>query len=288
MKKVLFLLSGIINLTTLLAQTNSVNPVFANKIILTAGQKIIVHSSLSTESSLSPGMDVTNSSNSENTLEVRSISEKNYTLSSSLTKMQVNMNMPGNSTSYDSEKKEDQETDLGKAFSEKLNKPVDVTLDIYTGKATTVQIKSGSKKEIEEGNPMQGVLQVLGDAGGDETLVEGAFELIPQGKNAGDSWSDSTSGKNLKVMKNYTLKSVAGNEAIIGYNMLVDAVNSMEMQGMQMEISSITKSTGEIIVDTLTGMVRKKTTQSDVQGSMQVMGQSVPVNAKATTTITYR
>ena len=289
MKKILFLLPGIFASATLLAQPNSVKPVFTNKILLSAGQKIIVQSSLTAESSLSPGVDVSNTTNSENTIEVRNISEKNYTLSSSLTKMQVNMNMPGNSTSYDSEKKEDRETDLGKTFSEKLNKPVEVILDVNTGKATTTQMKpANNKKETDEGNPMQGMLQVMGDAGGTEALVEGAFELIPQGKNAGDSWSDSSSAKNLKMMKTYTLKSVTGNEAVIGYSMSVDAVNSMEMQGMQMEISSITKSTGEIIVDILTGLVRKKTTQSDVQGNMLLMGQSIPVNAKATTTITYQ
>ena len=287
MRKIVFIFPGIFALTATLAQPNSGKPVFANKILLTAGQKIIVQSSISTESSLSPGMDASNSSSSENTLVVKNVSEKSYTISNSLTKMKVNMTMAGNVTSYDSEKKEDQETDMGKAFANKINKSGDVILDFNSGRATSGQPITVTKKVEAEENPMQGMLEVLGEAGGDEALVEGAFELIPQGKNAGDRWSDSSSAKNLKVLKTYVLKSVNGNEAVLLLDMTVDATTAMEMQGMQMEINSITKSSGEIILDILTGQVRKKTMQSEVQGSMQIMGQSMPVSAKATTTIIY-
>ena len=107
-------------------------------------------------------------------------------------------------------------------------------------------------------------------------MVSGAFELIPQGKIIGDSWSDSTVEKNSKLVRTYTLKSITEKEAVIQLSAVMDATNTIEMQGMEMEFSSTTKTTGEITTDIATGLVKKKTSQADISGSFQVMGQSVP------------
>ena len=287
MKKIASFLPVILVTALLHAQTQVTKTVVPNKISLTIGQKITVQSSISIESSLAPGMDVTNNSTSENILEVKSSTDKNYTIGSTLTKIKVNMDMMGQATTYDSEKKEDQESEMGKAFAEKLNKPTDVILDINTGKAS-VEKKIEEKKNPGDGDPMQGLLKILGDNGGDDAVVTGAFEIVPQGKNTGDNWSDSTVEKNMKVVRTYTLKSVTGNEAVIQLNMVMDAASTLSTQGMEVEFNSTTKTTGEIITDIETGLVKKKTTQADISGSFQLMGQAVPINAKANSTITYK
>ena len=287
MKKIASFLPVILVTTLLHAQTQVIKTVVPNKISLTVGQKITVQSSISIESSLAPGMDVTNNSTSENILEVKSSTDKNYTIGSTLTKIKVNMDMMGQATTYDSEKKEDQESEMGKAFAEKLNKPTDVILDINTGKAS-VEKKIEEKKNPVDGDPMQGLLKIMGDNGGDDAVVTGAFEIVPQGKNTGDNWSDSTVEKNMKVVRTYTLKSVTGKEAVIQLNMVMDAASTLSTQGMEVEFNSTTKTTGEIITDIETGLVKKKTTQADISGSFQLMGQAVPINAKANSTITYK
>lgn len=287
MKKIASFLPVILVTTLLHAQTQVIKTVVPNKISLTVGQKITVQSSISIESSLAPGMDVTNNSTSENILEVKSSTDKNYTIGSTLTKIKVNMDMMGQATTYDSEKKEDQESEMGKAFAEKLNKPTDVILDINTGKAS-VEKKIEEKKNPVDGDPMQGLLKIMGDNGGDDAVVTGAFEIVPQGKNTGDNWSDSTVEKNMKVVRTYTLKSVTGKEAVIQLNMVMDAASTLSTQGMEVEFNSTTKTTGEIITDIETGLVKKKTTQADISGSFQLMGQAVPISAKANSTITYK
>ena len=287
MKKIASFLPVILVTALLHAQTQVIKTVVPNKISLTIGQKITVQSSISIESSLAPGMDVTNNSTSENILEVKSSTDKNYTIGSTLTKIKVNMDMMGQATTYDSEKKEDQESEMGKAFAEKLNKPTDVILDINTGKAS-VEKKIEEKKNPVDGDPMQGLLKIMGDNGGDDAVVTGAFEIVPQGKNTGDNWSDSTVEKNMKVVRTYTLKSVTGKEAVIQLNMVMDAASTLSTQGMEVEFNSTTKTTGEIITDIETGLVKKKTTQAVISGSFQLMGQAVPINAKANSTITYK
>lgn len=287
MKKVVFLLPVILVSILLYAQPQANKSSSTNKISISIGQKIIVENTISMESSMSPGMDITNSTTSENLLEVKNNTDNNYTLSNSLTKIKVNMSMMGQASTYDSEKKEDQDSEIGKAFAGKLNKPTDIILDINTGKAIPAK-QPEKKKEVEEGNPMQGLLQMLGDNGGDDAIVAGAFELIPQGKSTGDSWIDSSIDKTMKVVRTYTLKSVTDKEAVIGLLVIMDGTNTLEMQGMEIEFSSTTKTTGEIILNIETGLVKKKTSQSEITGSFQMMGQSVPISAKANSTSTYK
>ena len=286
MKNVTLILLGIFATSLLNAQTQINKPVFTKKIALSTGQKIIVENTLSVEASLSPGMDVNNSTTSENLLEVKNSTDKNYTISSSLTKMKVNMSVMGQTTSYDSDKKEDRDSDMGKALGDKLNKSTDIIMDI-NGK-TSPSTKTEKKKDTEEGNPMQGVLQMLSDNGSDDVAVAGAFELIPQGMGVGDSWSDSSVAKDMKIVRTYILKSITDKEAVILLTAVMEAVNTVEMQGMSMEFNSTTKTTGEIITDIETGQVKKKTTLADINGSFQLMGQSVPISAKANSTSIYK
>jgi hypothetical protein len=41
-------------------------------------------------------------------------------------------------------------------------------------------------------------------------------------------------------------------------------------------------------MDISTGLVKKRTNVADITGSIQMMGQDMPISAKATTTSTYK
>ncbi len=286
MKKTCFTLLAVFATGLMFAQKSTTKPALSGKILLSKGQKIVVNTILAVESSLSPGMDVSNNTTSENVLEVKNSTDKNYTISNTLTKLKVNIDMLGQNTSYDSDKKEDQGTDIGKSFADKLNKPSDVIIDNATGIAATVN-KAEEKKGIDEGNPMQGLLQMFGD-NGDDAIVSGAFQLIPLGKNVGDTWYDTSTDAKLKILRSYTLKAITDSGAVIQLNATVEGANTVEIQGMQMEVNTSTQTISEVIVDVASGQVRKKTTRATVSGSFQVMGQSVPISAKANTVSTYK
>lgn len=290
MKKVIITVLCLFSATLIFAQTGSAKPSVTGKILLSNGQKIVVESNVTIEANLSMGMQLNSNSTYENLLEVKNNTDKNYTISSTLTKLKVNMNMMGQPTNYDSEKKESNNSDIAKTFDKKLNKPVDVSLDKITGIATTdkKEVKSETKsKETDEENPIQGLLGMFAESS-DDAVVSGAFELIPQGKGIGESWSDSTVAKDMKTVRTYTLRSITDNEAVIQLDAVITATNKLELQGMEMEFKSNTKTTGEIITDISTAQVKKKTTKSDITGSFQLMGQDVPITATASTTSTYK
>ena len=276
MKKQFFTLMGIFFTGSLLAQTP------ATKIMLNKGQKIIVQTTVSIETNMAPGMDASSNSSSENVLVVKESTDKNYTISNSLTKLKLNMEMMGKSNSYDSEKKEDQDTELGKGLREKLNRSADVIIDNSTGNALVTK-KPEAKKDVSEADPMQNMLQMFGDSGSDESIVAGAFEIIPQGKKPGDSWADTSIEKDMKTIRTYTFRSNADTGAVIQLNTVVVSASTMEMMGMSLEVNTTTQSKSNILLDITTGQVKRKSTESNVTGSFQMMGQDSPISAKATT-----
>ena len=131
-------------------------------------------------------------------------------------------------------------------------------------------------------------MKMFSDNASDDAIVSGAFEMIPKGKSIGDSWADTTTGKDMKTIRKNTLKSVSGNEAIIQSNIVLTAVNKLDFQGMEFNIKSETKTNGEIVTDVSTGLVKKKTSVSDIAGSIPMMGQDMPISAKVTSTSIYK
>ncbi|MBP6287910.1 MAG: hypothetical protein KTQ13_12005 [Ferruginibacter sp.] len=285
MKKTALLLSGILVSVIAFSQTAAVKPINPGKIQLSDGQKIIAASSIAIEADMGMGMQLNSNTASENILEVKSSTAKDYTITSTLTKLKVDFNMAGQSTNYDSEKNSTPSSDIEKTFSERLNKPVDVILDNTTGTAT---LKEKQKKsDGEEENPMGGLMNAFAESS-DDAVVSGAFELIPAGKSIGDSWSDTTRSKEMTTIRNYTLRSVSGNDALIQLDAVTTASNKLDFQGMEFEFKSTTKSTGEITSDISTGQIKNKNTKADITGTIQLMGQDMPVTAKVTSTGTYK
>jgi hypothetical protein len=285
MKKIILTLTGLLATALVFSQTGVVSSLPTGKIVLANGQKIFVESSVTIEANLSPGMDMNNKTSSFNTLEVKTTTDSSYTISNTVTKLKLDMDMMGQSSSYDSDKKEDQESEIGKSFADKINKSQDVIIGKNTGKS--LQDKKNTKKADDVSNPADGLLGMFAQST-DDAAVSGAFELIPAGKKVGDKWSDSTIDKASKLVRVFTLKSIADNEATIQMNMVMDATNTIEQQGMSMEFTSTTKTMGDIITDITTGKVKSRVTVADISGTVQVMGQSVPITAKANSTSTYK
>ena len=131
-------------------------------------------------------------------------------------------------------------------------------------------------------------MRIFSDNASDDAIVSSAFEMLPRGKSVGDSWADTVTAKDMKTVSKYTLKSISGNEAIIQSNIVSTAVNKLNFQEMEFEIKSETKTNGEIVTDLLTGLVKKRTSVADINGSIQMMGQDMPISAKSTSTSIYK
>lgn len=167
-------------------------------------------------------------------------------------------------------------------MSKMLDVAAEIMIEKNSGKVTEINKKI---VEVEDDNPMA----ALTGAGNKslEATTAAAFFYIPTDKKVGDTWSDSVSENGMKGLKTFELQSVKDNIATVAVKTKSKGSISKEMQGMQMEISMDGTSLGVIIVDIKTGLVKKNTQDSDVTGTLDMMGQSIPLTIKMTSNSDY-
>jgi Family of unknown function (DUF6263) len=251
------------------------------------GQKIVIETSNDIQASLTMGMELTSNSSIVNSLQVKNSTTDNYTISNTLTKMKMSMNMMGQSNTYNSDNKEGNSEEMAKVFDEKMNKTTDILIDNKTGAAIADKKKEKKTEDADAADPTGDLMKMFAD-NSEETVVSGAFEIVPKGKLVGDSWADTTTDKDLKTISTYTLKSITGNEAVIQSTIVATGKNKLNFQEMEFEVKTETKTNAEILTDLSTGLVKKRTSVAEMTGSIQMMGQDMPISAKSTTTSIYR
>ncbi len=274
MKQTLLLLLLVANLATQ-----------AQKINLAKGQLITI-TITSTQEMEMTGMQIKNNSSSTSLLQVDGSDKENFTGSYKLSQLKLDMEMMGQAQSYNSENAADKDSDIGKSVADKIGKDVPVLINKNSG---TVKFKDpvvNNTEDDKQENPLAGIMESFGAAEEDATAGT-AFFVIPTNKKNGDSWIDSSSNGKMKEVKTYTLKSSDAGIATVQLFSTMEGSNSMEVQGMQMEMALSAKTEGEIFVDTKNSLVKKRSSVMDLTGTLDMMGQSVPITSKAVVNITY-
>jgi hypothetical protein len=264
------------------AQTSS------GKLALLKGQKLQVDNNIKVlinQEMAGQKIEITSDANLVHQLEVKDKKDKSYVVASTLTRLTNNGSAMGQTLSFDSDKKEDLESETGKAMKDQLN----VTKEVELNESAVVinGIKS-DKKAAATGGLMDVINNVTG-AGNDESNgANAAFEVIPSGKKAGDTWADSSITDEVKTYRNYTLKEVKGNTATVVLSGKQLTNKKVEQQGMEISVTMEGNLSGEGFVDMNTGILREKTMVMDGTGSAEFMGQSIPVSTKVTTRTTVK
>ncbi len=258
----------------------------AQNIQLEKGKKITSKSAISMDMDMGMGGQMKMVTNTNSLIEVTGMDDKNYAATNTVLKITSSSNMMGKETTYDSDKKEDRDGEMGKAMGKMLNKPTEVSIEKTTGKATEIAPNKKDKEEEEDANPFAGLM------GGSDKIAEAstnaAFFVIPTDKKVGDKWVENTEVQGLKTVKNYELKSIANGIASVLVKATGKGTISKEMKGTQIEIEMETTGETTIIVDTKTGIVKKNTGTTDIVGNMSFMGQSMPITIKSTSTIDFQ
>ncbi|MFT3911232.1 MAG: DUF6263 family protein [Ferruginibacter sp.] len=281
MKKILFLVTILSSINAFSQKDSRVN--------LKKGQTITALSTATANMDMGMGMEMKSNSTITNVLTVIADEDKNYRISNTTTKLKISMDMMGQATNYDSEKAEDKNSDMGKELSEKLNVADTVLIDKKTG--TVVNNKKDSPERPEKGddtNPLAGLISSIGGDIDGNAAIEEAFFIIPPGKNIGDSWTDSTTVDKLTKVENYTIKSIDNNIAVVLVKIKTNGEGMTEMQGSMVSYTITTNTGSEITVDIKKGLVNKKTSEIEISGSLDVMGQSMPISSKGNKSVVYQ
>jgi Family of unknown function (DUF6263) len=247
--------------------------VFANAqtLSLENGKEIKISTALIINGETPGGGETKNETNTTTIIKVTSQDDKTYKANSTITRLVTNGEAMGQEMKFDSDKKDDMDSEMGQMMGANINKPSEISIDKADGKITEL-----TKKENESGGMMG-----TGAKGADA-----AFFIIPAGKKIGDKWTTNSETDGLKSIKNYEWQSTKDGIATILCNSTTKGTTTKETRGMQMEMTVDTKTTGTILSDVKTGLVKKSIQNAETTGNMEVMGQSIPLNSKMSSTIT--
>lgn len=253
----------------------------AGKLVLAKGQQLLVESTVKTTVSMDmmgQAIEMVADANMTRSIDVKDKKGTSFLISSTLTKMKSNVNAMGQEQNFDSEKNEGTETETGKMLKGILNVPQEVELN-SEAKVLTAKAKDSSVTNA-------GIMDIMN--GADAAGAADAFLIIPEGKNPGDIWSDSSVMDGVKIYRTYTLKAVNGNKAsvIVDGNQITS--KTVEQMGMEVTITSDLKISGETTVDIDTGVIEQKTLNMDGKGTAEMMGQSIPMTTKLVSATTVK
>jgi len=206
---------------------------------------------------------------SVNTIEVKDIKDTGYSLTYTITKLKMNMSAMGQDMNYDSDKKDNDST-MGKSMSKLLNNPKNVDIDLM-GKVTNTT--KDTNDTISDGDMMAGLQSMLGNPD--------AFLVIPKAK-VGYSWSDSVNKDDTKSNTTYTIKELKGNDATVSVKGTMQVSQKAQAQNMEFTSNSTGSFNGDLIVDIKTGVVKQRNSTVETTGTVDIMGQQIPMTTKVT------
>lgn len=238
----------------------------------------------------------------EFTQSVKAINAKGeFELENEYSHIIVTMDVMGQTIKYDSDKKDESESEVAKMLSGSFSKILGKKfLVVLTPKGKVVEIKGFKQimeslsKGTQDPNSKKMIEEML-----DEHKLSSSFEsyyhLFPENSvKVGDSWTQKNTVESMfpiDIATTYTLKEVNNGVAkIIMTGDFTIKKDDYGSKGMTMKINFSGKYNGFYDVDVNSGISNRAEINMPMTGTMEVMGMEVPctVNSTITTTNTLQ
>ena len=253
------------------------------KLEMTAQTKAVISQQVMGQS-----MDMNVNSSIVRSFDIEDVTNGTARIEHKIKKLQFDFDVMGQSQKFDSDKPEDMKSEIGKSLEKSIKNKYSMSVD-PSGKIVSVKADDDNPNKEDDGQDMMANvmsqftegLQVPKSGDIISLKVVAAADLAK-----GKTWSDSLSGEETGTVK-YTVTDVSGSEVIIDYVSEGTTKRKQDVGGgMEMDVNIKNKTTGIITLDKKTGLLKKRTVDSQGSGTMQAMGQSIPMTSKITGVIT--
>jgi len=193
----------------------------------------------------------------------------------------------GQKRSFDSDNEIDMAGQFGEPVKNILSKKFDMIID-PNGKVITVRPEKIERVYADERLAI--VLNMLKDITdivyppkkGEESF----FKVLQAAETTkGENWTDSLQNETGRFKTNYTLSAITDSTIIVDFNGTAATVSKAMMMGRETVTTTNSESSGKIILDKATGIVKDKIITTESNGNTEAMGGKMPVTAKTTITI---
>jgi hypothetical protein len=112
------------------------------------------------------------------------------------------------------------------------------------------------------------------------------FWVLPENEvGKAEPWTESYQTENGKFNAAYSISDINDSTIVVDVVATSSTVTKAEMMGSPTTTTMNNKSTGKIIVDKATGIMREKTITTESNGNTEASFGTLPVTSKTTTTI---
>lgn len=252
------------------------------KTVLSKGQQLSQTTEVNTnmtQEMMGQSMQIKIKSNLDNLVEVKDAMPSGYAVANTLKHVTMNFNGMGQEQSFDSDKKEDMDGQMGSAFKGKIGH----ASEFVVGKDGTItSVKKDDSASIDAGGMMGHMINGSLASEKEGALFTALANIPAKGVKVGESWVDSVNSDNDKSITTYTLKEVKDNSALVSLDGKVSVSREFQQQGMTMQMNMKGTTAGQYTFDTGSGIVTSRKAVTKANGTVEVMGQSVPVTVETT------
>ncbi len=228
----------------------------------------------------------------EHQYDVTNTTEDNHSLRHSVKRITFSFDGMGQKQAFDSDIPKDLNGQLGKPVKELLDKKYDMIIDPYGKVLLTLPDSFPTAKTDNRMAIISNLMKEVVDIVQPPQKGKGSFfRVIPEkegGLKTGDSWTESGSTPTDNYQTTYLISAVTDSSILLDFTGNAYTVTKAEMMGSETITTLNHKSTGKIIVDRATGLIRQKTTQTESSGSTESSFGNLPLTSKTSSTITVQ
>lgn len=218
---------------------------------------------------------------------VTNTTEDNNTLNHSVQHISFAFDGMGQKKNFDSKEEKDLNGQFGKPVKDMLDKKYDIIIDpngkVLMAMPEKVQLAETDSRMAIITNMLKDLMDLVQPP---QKGKPSFFKVLPENEvGKGDSWTESYQTETGKFDAAYAVADINDSTIVVDFAAKSVTVTKAEMMGNETTTTMNNKSTGKIILDRATGIIKEKTINTESNGNTEASFGTLPVTSKTTTTI---
>jgi hypothetical protein len=250
----------------------------AQKIAVTKGQKLETVTTTKMNMEVM-GQNMDNEGTLTSTVELKDVNADGYLFANTIKRMTMKGSGMGQEMSFDSDKKEDMDGQVGQALKDRIGTVQEIQVD-KQGKVTGI-----TGNDDKKSGGMADMMNITGFiAKGQPYPI--LIQLPAKSVKPGDTWTDSSGTvADMKTITTYTLKGITAEGALVSFTGTLAKSGTVAQNGMEIQMDMTGTTRGEATYEAGSGLLKATNSSSDIKGTLGIMGQNAPIAATVTANI---
>lgn len=265
----------------------------AGKLIFDQGQSVNITMQMKTtitQQAMGQVIDFTVDATGLHEYKVTNYTEDNSTLNHQVKAINFAFDGMGQKRSFDSNNEKDLNGPFGKPVKDLLDKKFDMIIDpsgnTLMAIPEKIELTENDSRMAIISNMMKDVFDLVKPP---QKGRASFFKVLPESEvSKGDTWTESYELEGGKYDATYTLAEISDSLITIDFIASSKTVTKAEMMGNETTTTMNNKSTGKILVDRKTGIIKEKSTTTESNGSTEAPFGTLPVSSKTIATISVK